>query len=308
MITAPKTFCIITTSIALLVLAFSGLTAAETDATNTNISQTPPELNTPKIKQYDASFAVSVEYVLYRLKQKQNITLVDVRRPDEFNRLKIPGSINIPLYAIKTKAFLKSSSLVLVNAGYAYSLLEKECRRLNDLGFTVSMLDGGLNAWRYRNGPLEGDLLQLKTFSRVSSRIFHQEKDFSNTIVIDVSGVRGSSSKQLIPAAIHLPQVGASANQPVRNLSLDDLRASVRENRKNPNSAILITNQDGKGYEQIEKTIAKADLGPVFYLAGGLDGYRRFLDHLALSRKPQAKRVKTINECSPCGKKGEDEP
>ena len=232
----------------------------------------------------DPSPSVSADSALRQHRQNR-VFLIDVRNRDAFEALKIPGSLNIPLYAVKTRPFLKSRPMVLVNEGFAASLLERECRQLNQKGFKAAILAGGLNAWRYRNGPLEGDLLQLKTFSTVSSRTYHQEKDFSNSIVIEVSEVRGSNSKQLIPAAIHLPQVGASANQPMHNRSLSDLRASVRENRKNPNSAILITNQDGKGYERIEKAIAKANLGSVFYLAGGLDGYRRFLDHLALSRK-----------------------
>jgi rhodanese-related sulfurtransferase len=255
-----------------------------------------------QLKKHDPSLAISVDSAI-RQHRKNSIFLVDVRNRKAFETLKIPGSLNIPLYAVKTRPFLKSQPIVLVNAGFAGSLLEQECRQLNQKGFKASFLTGGLNAWSHRGGPLEGDLFAVQTLAAVSPRIYHQEKDFKNTIVIEVSGVRGSSSKQLIPAAIHLPQVGASANQPMHNLSLSDLRASVRENRKNPTSAILITNQDGKGYEHLEKTIAKADLGPVFYLTGGLNGYSRFLDHLALSRKPQAKRVKTINECSPCGPK-----
>jgi hypothetical protein len=93
----------------------------------------------------------------------------------------------------------------------------------------------------------------------------------------------------------------------VKNLSLGDLSASLKGIKKNPNSALLITNQDGKEYEHIEKIIAKVDVGPVFYLEGGLNGYSRFLKHLALSRQPKNTRVKTINECSTCGKKNEDE-
>ena len=40
------------------------------------------------------------------------LTLVDVRSTDDFQRLHIPGSLNIPLYAVKTKIFLKSFPMV----------------------------------------------------------------------------------------------------------------------------------------------------------------------------------------------------
>ena len=241
-----------------------------------------------------------------RQHRKNRIFLVDVRSRKAFETLKIPGSLNIPRYAVKTRPFLKSRPIVLVNEGFAGSLLEQECRKLNQKGFKAYILNGGLNAWSYKNGPLEGDLFSIKTFSTVSSRIFHQEKDFKNTIVIDVSEVQSSTSKQLIPGAIHLPAIGASAKQPMKNLPLSDLSASVKGIKKNPTSAILITNQDGQGYEHIEKIIAKTDVGPVFYLEGGLDGYSRFLNYLALSRQPKNARVKTINECSTCGEKSED--
>lgn len=259
-----------------------------------------------QLKRHDPSLAVSADSAI-RQHRKNRIFLIDVRNRKAFGTLRIPGTLNMPLYAVKTQPFLKSRPIVLVNEGFAGSLLERECRQLDQKGFKASILTGGLNAWRYRNGPLEGNLFEVKAFSTVTSRIFHQEKDLTKTIVIDVSEIRSSTSRQLIPAAIHLPQIGASAKQPIQNFSASDLNASVREIKKNPNSAILITNQDGKGYEHIEKTIAKANLGPVFYLAGGLSGYSRFLEHLALSRKPQAKRVKTINECSPCGKKSGSE-
>ncbi len=255
-----------------------------------------------QLKKHDPSLAISVDSAI-RQHRKNRIFLVDVRSRKAFETLKIPGSLNIPRYAVKTRPFLKSQPIVLVNEGFAFSLLEQECRKLNQKGFKAYILNGGLNAWSYKNGPLEGDLFSIKTFSTVSSRIFHQEKDFKNTIVIDVSEVQSSTSKQLIPEAIHLPAIGASAKQPVKNLPLGDLSASLKGIKKNPNSALLITNQDGKEYEHIEKIIAKVDVGPVFYLEGGLNGYSRFLKHLALSRQLKDARMKTIRQCAPCGQK-----
>ena len=259
-----------------------------------------------QLKKHDPSLAISVDSAI-RQHRKNRIFLVDVRSRKAFETLKIPGSLNIPRYAVKTRPFLKSQPIVLVNEGFAGSLLEQECRKLNQKGFKAYILNGGLNAWSYKNGPLEGDLFSIKTFSTVSSRIFHQEKDFKNTIVIDVSEVQSRTSKQLMPGAIHLPVIGASAKQQIKNISLSDLRASVRDIKKTPGAALLITNQDGQGYEHLEKIIAKAGAGPMFYLEGGLDGYRRFLKHLALSRQPKKARVKTINECTTCGDKNEDE-
>jgi rhodanese-related sulfurtransferase len=78
-------------------------------------------LLTGKFKKRNPAFATSVESVLRKLKGNEEMILVDVRKQDEFERFRITGSISIPLFAIKTKAFLKSIFLVLVNEGYDYT-------------------------------------------------------------------------------------------------------------------------------------------------------------------------------------------
>ncbi len=109
-------------------------------------------------RQHDVSMAISPDTVQYKLKQKQKITLIDVRNPEDFTRLHIPGSINIPLHAVKTKFVLKSFLIVLINDGFQYSLLATECLKLRDMGFKAFILDGGLYAWNRAESQLTGDL------------------------------------------------------------------------------------------------------------------------------------------------------
>nr|WP_320192692.1 transglutaminase domain-containing protein [uncultured Desulfobacter sp.] len=42
-------------------------------------------------------------------KNKEEIILIDVRNHQQFEKFRIPGSINIPIFAIKTKLFLASN-------------------------------------------------------------------------------------------------------------------------------------------------------------------------------------------------------
>jgi len=249
----------------------------------------------PKLKKHNPSLAISVDSVLFKLKQKQNITLVDIRKPEEFEKVRIPGSINIPLHAVKTKAFLKSQPIVLVNNGYQYTLLEKECKNLKSKGFKVKILKGGLNCWRHKKAPFAGDVFSQKELNKVSPRAFYQEKAFENQVVIDVSKVQSKESKKLIPCAIHIP---FSDNR----LNLSALCVSAVKNK-----TILIFNEHGNGYEKIEKAIEKSSLKNVFYLKGGLKGYKKYLEHLALSRQPKASRLKTVNRCKNCGKEDKKE-
>ena len=132
-----------------------GLSAA-VSATDTVLSSTiPDELIARKLKKHGPSLATSVEAVRYKLKRNQPLTLVDVRRREDFERLHIPGSINILLYAVKTKTYLKSAPVVLVNVGFRYGELENECQRLAERGYKVSILDGGLPAWKPREGRMK---------------------------------------------------------------------------------------------------------------------------------------------------------
>jgi hypothetical protein len=45
------------------------------------------------------------------------VLLIDVRRSSEYERFRIPGSLNLAPFAIKSKAFLKNKNIVLVNEG-----------------------------------------------------------------------------------------------------------------------------------------------------------------------------------------------
>jgi 3-mercaptopyruvate sulfurtransferase SseA len=91
----------ITAAIILLAGLSVNVSAAGPDPT----SEIPDELIARKLKKHDPSLAISVEAVLYKLKRNQKLTLVDVRSWQNFERLHIPGSINIPLYAVKTKTY-----------------------------------------------------------------------------------------------------------------------------------------------------------------------------------------------------------
>jgi len=251
----------------------------------------PPELVAKRLKEPDDSLVISVESVLSKIEQKQKIIFVDVRNPTEFETVRIPGSINIPLYFIKSKAFLKLKPLVLVNTGYPYSQLERECKSLRNKGFNAAILTGGILSWYRKGGQLKGDLLALNSYNKISPRIFFQEKDYANQRVLDVSKEHTQISKQLIPYATHIPYFN--------NLNLGDLRVAAVNKADNKN--FLIFNENGDHYEKIEKIMQKKGLENTFYLTGGLNAYERYLQNLVLSRQPRDSRIQRIDKCRNCG-------
>ena len=251
----------------------------------------PSELTAKRLKKPDHSFLVSAESVLQKIKRKQKIILVDIRKPGEFERISIPGSINIPLYFIKSKAFLKLKPLVLVNTGYPHSQMEKECKSLRSKGFNVAVLTGGILSWHRKGGQLKGDLFALNGYNQISPRSFFQEKDYANQMVLDVSKKHTEASKQLIPTATHMPFFN--------NLNLGDLLAAAVN--KADIKYFLIFNENGDHYEKIEKTLQKKGLENTFYLTGGLNAYEIYLQHLVLSRQFRDSRIQKIDKCRTCG-------
>jgi rhodanese-related sulfurtransferase len=300
MITAPKTFCIANTLTVVLVLSIFGLTAAETDAADSSICQIPVELIIPDSRHYDASLAVSVKTVLYTLKQKQKLTLVDFRRPEEFARLNIPGSINISLHAIKTKSFLKSTPIIIVNAGYDYRRLEQEVRQLTKRGFKVSILDGGLPAWKRQGGRLTGDIFALQDMKNISPQVFFRQKDYENSLVVDISPHRSEASRQLLPHARHLPILDDADG------SMPGLRQLISKYKDKSFFSVLIFNASGKQYANAEKYVNRMGLN-AFFLQGGVAAYQKYLEELQLSWKPRGSRIKKAGSCTPCGQKAKEE-
>jgi len=287
------------TAVMILALSIQVSAAAGNHGTNrTNetyysISEISEKLYNRKPKQYESSFAISPDAVLYKLKQKQKINLVDVRSPGDFARLHIPGSLNIALYAVKTKVFLKSFPIVLINAGFHYSPLAAECRKLRDMGFKVFILDGGLPAWKRKGSPLVGDLFVVAEMKSVSPHVFFQEKDFENTLVIDIAPVQTELSRQLIPYSRHIP-VSAEPSEWFRKLN-----RIITDHKNQPFLSVVVFSETGDGYGRANKLLADLSVN-AFFIEGGVTGYKRYLEDLMLSWLPRDSRIKTNRECRTC--------
>jgi rhodanese-related sulfurtransferase len=275
-------------------------TTNKANETYTSISAIPAVLFNRHHEQHDVSFAITPAAVLYKLKQKQKITLIDVRNPEDFERLHIPGSLNIPLHAVKTKVFLKSFPVVLISAGFHYSALQNECRRLVDLGFKAFILDGGLPAWKRKGSRLVGNPFALEDMKTVSARVFLREKNCKNTLVIDISPVQTEISRQLMPYSRHIP-VSAEPGEWLRKLN-----RIITDHKKQPFLSVVVFSETGDGYGRANKILADLSVN-VFFLESGVTGYKRYLEDLMLSWLPRDSRIKTNRKCKTCSGEGDSE-
>jgi len=206
-----------------------------------------------------------------------NVVLVDVRRPDLHGRVRIPSSLAIPLYALRTKGFLRSKLVVLVGEGHDDALLSGECERLGAAGFAqVRVLAGGINHWQERGGPLEGDPAAVAELNRVTPAAIGAALGTGDWRVAGF----GLAAEDLVRAptgrAVLLPDPVAE-EEFVSAIRVLQLRLPAGTTRL---ARLLLIDRNGAGYAQANELLRQArkagqDLGTVFYLEGGLDAYER---------------------------------
>jgi rhodanese-related sulfurtransferase len=272
-----------------LVIALIVFTAADTRLNKDAYR----DLLSRKLKSRDSFLLTSVESTLANF-SKGKIFLVDVRRPEEFSLFHIPGSMNIPLHFIRSKSFLKSRPLVLIGAEQNYSPMEAECLRLKKLGFSVTIMDGGLYQWKINNGPIIGDLFAQRSLNELTAKDFYLEKNYDHWLIIDVSAVRSDQSQWLFPYAAHLP---------LDDWFLSGLKQLVEKNAETPVLSVLILNQAGDNYDQIKQLLNSFPFKKIYYVQNGVNGYQTFIENMIAYTNPNRKTKKIDGGCKTCGTK-----
>jgi rhodanese-related sulfurtransferase len=243
--------------------------------------------------------SVSVEAVLQKLREREDLVLIDVRGRTEFDKFRIPGSVNIPLFALKTKTFLKSKPVVLVNEGHQYKQLMDECALLSHAGFTVSILDGGLYQWRRKGGSLEGDVFAQRELNEISLQTYFAGRNSENWMVVYVSVSRKTEPHVKDVPWAHIPL----ADDPKEFIS--KLKTARKNYSKKEFASILICDENGRTYEEIERQAQAAKIENVLYLKGGFEAYKTFeQQQMSMARAKSAggaeKSTKAKKNCGAC--------
>ncbi len=242
------------------------------EPTGTVVAATPQkELPTDKKPEYrDPSCFISTAELM-TLQKDTSLVLIDVRDEPVFKRLHIPDSLNMPPFAIKSKTFLKAKHLVLLNEGHSYRRVGWLCHELREAGFSkVSILKGGLNAWRQYVGQLEGDALAERRLNRMTPAEFYQEKHALPWRIAKISGGKQGQKKVLATSMVIPRDAGSLA---IRKA----FQALVAEEDLASRPFILVASEHGENYEKVEHALRDSDLVHVFYLDGGMEAYRKHL-------------------------------
>ena len=116
------------------------------------------------------------------------VVIVDVRNKEAFSGYHIENAINLQVFEIKTKTFLRRKPLVLVGDPIGGSAIEREVRSLRDHGFTeVSVLRGGIPAWLSTAAEPTSDQPPLAPLKTVRPIDYYQDASRHAWTVIDLS-------------------------------------------------------------------------------------------------------------------------
>ena len=240
---------------------------------------------------------ITVDSLFSELNENNNIVMVDVRSEKEFGEFNIPDSINIPLYSVKVKSFLKNKKLVLINNGFNLGNLKEAGEELLNKGFSVRILYGGLLAWRNAGGKLAGNPQSFKKLDLVGAEDLFSEinEDENNLLVINLISSSDKEGHIKIPNIINVP---VRENKDILIMFNDFLKKRRPSQYKN----FLIANTNGDQYENIAHVLSKYKDKNIFYLEGGIESYLAFLNQRdLLKNRGKVSSVKQ-DECSSCSR------
>lgn len=242
---------------------------------------------------------ISVASVMQQINDKKSIHLVDIRHTREFAKFKIPGSINITLHRIKTKAFLKTSPIALIHKGFNTRDIKEQVRKLKQSGYDIHIMDGGLLSWKHRGGKLEGDPFSQKDLNKIAPAHLFLERDNKNLSLIHIGSLPQQQVREVLPNSACLRTTTASPKS--NSIINTELNTAIRKAAQQEKEIILLSDS-GRGYPRIEDKVDPALADKIFYLSGGLKGYQDFLKNHMLANRPKSQRTKETGNCEPCKK------
>lgn len=213
-------------------------------------------------KDRDWTLYVYAEEAAQLVREPDRATWVDVRSEKAYERNRIPGSIRIPLYAVKTKGFLRSRPVVLVDEGVGSAMVEEEVRKLRDGGEgNLSIWHGGLNAWRELGGRIEG--VGTEPVNQLPPAAL-QDIPFSTDWLVVGSGVE----RQRLPE----DAVAIGFDVAREDEFVSSINAALAERPKV--LSVLIATSGGERYDAMADAASKVDAF-VCFLEGGWSAWER---------------------------------
>lgn len=239
----------------------------------------------------DVSVLISVKDAVAMKKNKPCSLFVDLRRAAAFSRVRIEGSINIPPHFVRTKQYLRSMAVILVNEGYGLEALVRLAKDLNERGFTASVLNGGLAAWHQQGQRLAGDPFAGQGLHLLPAVALLPSDSLSHfDRILDISAGAGEKTTASFPRSEPL--------QVEKREDFERLVKAVNALDHDPSATVLILNREGN-YDLVA-SLPKHSSVTIFFLKGGLAAYRKAVRQQAAILRPRKQRIKKTGGCATC--------
>lgn len=189
------------------------------------------------------SFLIGINEAKELINKTKQTVFIDIRPQSQFNEAHIPDSLNIAVHFIKSKTFLKTMHLILVNQGFARASLIEGVSVLRERGFNAHILDGGLTSWKQHGEKLVGE-----------------QRSGQEPYIVPAETVAYEPTNQLQPfyvaakndSALTMPFPASIDNSVLMAEDVDSLISAIQENKKS-SDRILVFNTDGNYEGIIEK-------------------------------------------------------
>ena len=233
----------------------------------------------------------------------QKAVIIDTRSAERFARMHIPRSLNLPAFAVKSRADLRERPLVLVDEGFAPGLLLEEAASLRRLGFNhVVVLDGGLAAWIRQGRAVEGTESTPLALTSLSVSDFMRTRRSVEWRALEMKSQTSGVRPLEFAVEVDRPEDLAKA-----------LRGFGQAVAGRQAPRILVIAPDQATCARIEARMGATNPAPIYYLTGGraaLDVYRREQKalvqqpHQLIQIRPNRGRPVAAGGCSTCPKSG----
>ena len=130
--------------------------------------------------------------------------------------------------------------------------------------------------------------------NKVSAQDLLAEKDFGGWVAIDAR--KSKQAEDLLPLLGIVPVLSLD-NSGGNTPSVAEFMKKRGEKRA---TIFVVVNDDGRDFDSLEKAVRNTGSGTLFFLRGGLAGYRAFLASQEAFRTKDAGSKKTALKCPNC--------
>lgn len=235
---------------------------------------------------YSESCKVST-FTAYQAVRKNQGLLVDIRPQNQYAKVSIPESMNIPLHALKTKNILKNKKLYLVDEGGQSHQIGQICHYFSQNGFDVSYVEGGINGWRKTNQTLLGEAREILKLDMLGPEHFYFQAIPDDLLIVNI----GSKEKNLLRTQLGTSVIFSYVHFPFEGNASKMTQGLRKLLKQYPNKTRLFVYDDnGDSYAPLRKPLSRSLKPTVFYLRGGYEHFVRFdAKRIALLKKQRIK-------------------